>query len=203
MIQHLFGNIYDVEGDDSKGPSPKIGIVLGQKEALLVDVSNESSRLEEALDFIRKERGFISGDAVLTHFHPDHIDNLPLLPEGWRIYLSKNTARYVHRPSFVVTKDLCIDLGGESAQLLLVPSLHSKGSIDVLVGDYLFVGDSLYSRYQGDALYFNREILFEEIKKMESIPFRYAIPAHQGALKDKEDVLAHLKKALEEGRMEE
>jgi glyoxylase-like metal-dependent hydrolase (beta-lactamase superfamily II) len=203
MIQKITDHVAYVEGDDSQGPGPKIGLLWGTKNALLVDVSNDPSRLQEALDFLQKERGFAGGIVVLTHFHPDHIDALKYLPQGFVIKASKNTIRYVHREAEVVEQDETLDLGGLEVRLFLVPSLHSKGSLDVLADSYLFVGDSLYSRYQGNQLYFNHEVLFEERKKMASIPFAYAIPAHEGPLESKEKVLARLDLSLKQGSMVE
>ena len=199
MIKKITDHVAYVEGDDSRGPGPKIGLLWGAEKALLVDVSNDASRLQEALDFFKKEQGFAGGIAVLTHFHPDHIDALKHLPQGFEIKASKNTARYLHQEVEVVEKDEALDLGGLEVRLFLVPSLHSKGSLDVLGDSYLFVGDSLYSRYQGDQLYFNRDILFEERKKMAMIPFSYAITAHEGPLESKEKVLALLDQSLKEG----
>jgi glyoxylase-like metal-dependent hydrolase (beta-lactamase superfamily II) len=199
MITRLTASIAIAEGDDSKGPSPKIGIVFGKDATLLVDVSNDKSRLEEAFRYVEEVKLPPVHFIALTHFHDDHIANLIYVSEDIVLLASKNTARYLNRPCQLVSQDEKLDLGGLSVSLILVPSLHAKGCLDVLVGDYLFVGDSLYYRESGSSYYYNAQIAFEMMKKMAAIPYRYAISAHEGKLRSKADVDLFLSKLAHEG----
>lgn len=200
MIKTLIRGVSYVEGDDSSFPSPKIGIVIGSEKALLVDVSNATSRLEEALGFL-KDKGVRNYDVALTHFHDDHIKNVSLLDSDIKIYCSKNTSRYLERPNEIVKEDFELDLGGTVADLVLVPSLHSKGSLAVLADRYFFIGDALYSHEKDGIPYFNAQVVYEEKKKLESLSFDYLINAHEGPIMTKEEVLALLENELKQQRV--
>jgi glyoxylase-like metal-dependent hydrolase (beta-lactamase superfamily II) len=203
MIQRLNGHVAYCEGDDSKGPCPKIGIVSGDVASLFVDVSSQEAHLKEALDFLAKENLAPLRYVVLTHFHPDHTAALVYLKEKASLLASKNTARYLSTSVTLVKGDLSLDLGGFSVQVLAVPSLHAKGCLDVKAGDFLFVGDALYSRENKDGWYYNREIMVEEIKKYQVIDFIETIPAHDSPRQKKDEVLGDLHKTLLRGCYEE
>lgn len=200
MIKNLTPEVCYVEGDDSSFPSPKIGIILGSEKALLVDVGNVPSRLEEALEFL-KEKGIAAYEVALTHFHDDHIKNVSLLNPDIKIYCSKNTSRYLKRANEIVKEDVELDFGGTRAELVLVPSLHSKGSLAVLADKFLFIGDALYSHEKDGVSYFNAQVVYEEKKRLESLSFNYLINAHEGPLMKKEEVLTLLENELKEKRV--
>ena len=203
MIERLNDDVAYCEGDDSNGPCPKIGIVSGTSASLFIDVSNQESHLKEALEYLAKENLAPLRYVVLTHFHPDHIAALTFLKAKITVLASKNTSRYLSLPASIVSDDVTIDLGGFAVQVLPVPSLHAKGCLDVKAGDFLFVGDALYSRESKQGYYYNREIVVEEIKRYQAIPFLNATPAHQSPSQTKEEVLAEFDKCLMQGRFEE
>ncbi len=199
MMKRLNPNVYYLEGHDSEGPNPKIGIILGTSAVCLIDVSNEKAMLGEALSFVSSERPSAVIKVVLTHFHNDHIANLEYLPSSLEVYSSKNTARYLKKPINLVQKDLILDLGGVTASILPVPSLHAKGCLDVLCGPYLFVGDSLYFRRSGTSFFYNREISAEMEKRYEAIPFEETIPSHEGPAQNKNEVMLFLHDLVKRG----
>jgi glyoxylase-like metal-dependent hydrolase (beta-lactamase superfamily II) len=198
MIQERTPYLAYVEGDDSKGPGPKIGIIHGNRASFFVDVSCLKDHLAEAFAYLQKKNLPPLKGILLTHFHEDHVANLALVDPAVAIYCSKNTGRYLQRPFILLDHDQDLDLGGVVAQLILVPSLHAKGCLDVLVGSDLFVGDALYSRDTPTGAYYNHEIAYEMLKKYEAIPFKDAIPAHEGPLWSRDEVLSYLKKVEED-----
>jgi glyoxylase-like metal-dependent hydrolase (beta-lactamase superfamily II) len=198
-MRNLTSHIRIFPGHDEKGPNPKIVLISGENASLFIDVSNDPTQLQEALDEIRKERLAPLKYVALTHFHDDHIGNLIYLPEGPAILASKNTARYLSRPSTLVSEDQDLDLGGYVIRLILVPSLHAKGCLDVLSENFLFTGDSLYYRQSGSSYYYNPQIAYEMLKKHEAIPFTKAIAAHESPIHTKEEIITYLSKLSKEG----
>jgi glyoxylase-like metal-dependent hydrolase (beta-lactamase superfamily II) len=199
MIERLSERVFFVKGDDAAGPNPKIGILFGGQSVLLVDVSNRKEMLDEALAFARSERPGCSLASAITHFHDDHVANLRYLPSGTKIYCRKATARHLEVPCEIINSETDFDLGGFVIKLLPVPSLHAEGCLDVLADGFLFVGDSLYPRQKGSALYYNREIAAEMLKSYAGISFVSAVPAHEGPLRTKSEVLAFLAKLKTDG----
>jgi glyoxylase-like metal-dependent hydrolase (beta-lactamase superfamily II) len=198
MIE-LTSHIRIFPGHDNDGPNPKIVLLFGEKASLFVDVSNDAEQLQEALAYLTKESLPPLRYVALTHFHDDHIGNLIYLPETPELLVSKNTSRYLARPSTVLSQDQDLDLGGYTVRLILVPSLHAKGCLDVLAENILFTGDSLYYRQSGSSYYYNAQIAYEMLKKHQAIPFTQAIGAHDSPVHTKEEVLAYLTKLAKEG----
>jgi glyoxylase-like metal-dependent hydrolase (beta-lactamase superfamily II) len=198
-MEKLTEHIYVLPGHDNAGPNPKIVLLTGKESSLLVDVSNDPKQLDEMLAFCKKEGLSAVKFVALTHFHDDHIGNLIYLPSDIELLASKNTARYVNRPVSVLEKDTILDLGGYSISLILVPSLHAKGCLDVLAEHYLFVGDSLYYRQSGSSYYYNPQIAYEMEKKVASIPFEIAVSAHDSPNHTKAEVVEYLTRLAHSG----
>ena len=198
-MEKLSDHIFVFLGHDEKGPNPKIILISGASSSLLVDVSNDPAQFEETLEFQRKEGLPSIQYVVLTHFHDDHIGNLIYVKEDIEILASKNTARYLNRSARILEQDTVLDLGGYSVSLILVPSLHAKGCLDVLAEGYLFVGDSLYYRQSGSSYYYNPQIAYEMAKKVESIPFEQAVAAHDSPTRPKAEVVDYLTRLAQKG----
>jgi len=204
MIEPLSKEISFVVGDDTFLCS-NLYVIKGSVVSLLIDTTNRLDNLREGLTeagaFAMISRQIL---VVLTHFHDDHIALVKSLPSSAIILCSKNTARYLP-PSLpneirLVPGDTTIDLGGPVVSVLPVPSLHSKGSLDVLVGDFLFTGDSLLPRSRGKGLYYNHEVAVEMEKRYQSIPFSLAIQSHPSASRiDKKKLMVFLNKLVVEG----
>jgi len=198
-MEKLSDHIFVLPGHDSQGPNPKIVLLTGKESSLLVDVSNDPKQLAEMLTFCKNEGLSAPKFVALTHFHDDHIGNLIYLPSGIEILASKNTARYLNRPVTILEKDAILDLGDYVVSLILVPSLHAKGCLDVLAENYLFVGDSLYYRQSGSSYYYNPQIAYEMEKKVGSIPFVTAISAHESPNRSKTEVMDFLTRLAHNG----
>ena len=191
MISSLSPAISYVKGREDI-PCPNIYIVSGKESSLLVDVSNDPAMLEEALNYVKDKKLAPIKMVVITHFHPDHLDNLKYLPSGITIYASKYTSRYIHQAVSIVSQDTTLNLGDKEVRLILVPSLHSKGSLDILVDSFLFVGDSLGPREGKDGLYYDKSIAYEMEKRIKEIPFAYGVEAHPSPIMSRQEVLNYL-----------
>lgn len=191
MIYSLSPSISYVKGKEDC-PCPNIYIVFGKTSSLLIDVSNDPTMLEEALNYIKSNHLAPLKMVAITHFHPDHIDNLQYLPGGITIYSSKYTSRYIPKPVSIISQDTTLNLGDKEVRLLLVPSLHSKGSVDVLVDSFLFVGDSLGPREGKEGLYYDKSIAYEMEKRIKEIPFTYGVEAHPSPIMSRQEVLDYL-----------
>jgi glyoxylase-like metal-dependent hydrolase (beta-lactamase superfamily II) len=198
-MEKLTDHIFIFPGNDAEGPNPKIVLLTGKEASLLVDVSNDPKQLKEVMDFCKNEGLSAVKYIALTHFHDDHIVNLMFVDQGIKLLASKNTARYLSREAQIITDDQDFDLGEYVIRLILVPSLHAKGCLDVLAEGYLFVGDSLYYRQSGASYYYNAQIAYEMMKKYESIPFMSAINAHDSPNKSRAEVLDYLSRLAKKG----
>lgn len=188
MIQAITSHIHLLLGDPN-AICPSIGIISGKTASLFVDLSNRQPMLIEAEDYLKDNNLPPLRYVLFTHFHDDHIANLQYLEEGPAILSSKNTSRYLSRPSTLIKETTKIDLGEEEIIIIPVPSLHAKGCLTLLVDDYLFLGDSLAPRESKDGLYFDSSIAFEMEKTFSSIPFSFGIPAHPGEFLSKEKIV--------------
>lgn len=199
MINNLTPSISYVLGD-SNFPCPNIYIVSGHEASLLIDVSNKEEMLSEAFSYVKDNKVAPIKYVAITHFHLDHIDNLRYLPEWIGVFCSKFTLHYLHRDASVITEDTKLDLGDKEVELILSPSLHSKGSLLVLADSYLFLGDCLAPRDSKDGgLYYDKSLAYEMDKKISSIPFSYGVNAHPSPLMGHEEVISYLSTLKKEG----
>lgn len=203
MVKTFASGIRYVAGEESFF-CPNLYVISGSGGSLLIDVTNQSSHLEEALSIA--ERGGHPFSVALTHFHADHISAVASLPKGVRLYCSKNTARHLPKglpnPITIVSSgaEAILPLGEAAAKLMAAPSLHSKGSMDILYEKTLFVGDALGSREKNGVAYYNREIAVEMEKFYRGLEFREAVQAHPRtrALK-KDELMGYLHELVKYG----
>ena len=129
-------------------------------------------------------------NAVISHFHPDHIGNLEHVDLN-EIYLGANTFKYAKRGK-VIDKDVFID-DGIKIHLFPIPSSHAKGSLGMEIGDYAFLGDATYSTMkQGKACY-NSSVLKEEISVLKNLSAKFFLISHdEEFIKPKEKIVAEL-----------
>lgn len=110
---------------------------------------------------------------VLSHFHPDHITNLPLVSYD-ELYVSKNTQKYTHCGTILET---AADFG--SVRILPMPSCHAKGCLVLLAGDYAFLGDGAFCKMKGTEHVYNVQILGDMVKFLDSLECKYFCLSHE------------------------
>lgn len=141
---------------------------------------------EEALSEINRIDG--SKNIVISHFHYDHISNLPKA-EYTNLYVSKNTKKYT-KDGTVVEGTLIFN---EEPQIKIVelPSSHAKGCLALICGDYAFLGDGTYCKPVLGHHTYNAQLLLEMIKTMESLDVKYFCLSHdKNFVQRKESVIA-------------
>ena len=61
-----------------------------------------------------------------------------------------------------------------------MPNSHAKGSLLLQVNEeFIFVGDSLYSKVEGDCYVYNAQLLKEEIELLKRLPGTNIFSSHE------------------------
>lgn len=122
---------------------------------------------------------------VISHFHPDHIVNLPFVKYD-ELYVSKYTKKYTRKGTILSE---ATDFG--FVKILPMPSSHSKGSLALVCGDYAFLGDGTFCKYKGVHHVYNPQQLKEMIDFMEALDCKYFCLDHeQNFVQEKRPVIA-------------
>jgi len=155
--------------------------VHGDRNLWLFDVGCGERMLNDTLAYLAETN--LPCRAVLSHFHPDHISNLGLLPLQ-KIYLGENTLHYVNlytgaqfsgsagdnfrpenfSPAFCPVTSPLIFEDGITLRILPLPNCHAKGSL-LLTADLeiAFLGDALAPTQKKGQTVYNAQILKEEL----------------------------------------
>ena len=122
---------------------------------------------------------------VISHFHPDHIANLPMVKFD-NLYVSAYTKKYTLKGSVISAPQ---DFG--SLQILPMPSSHAKGCLALIFGDYAFLGDGAFCKYKGSHHIYNQQLLKEMIAFLEALPCKYfALDHEQNFIQNRQSVIA-------------
>lgn len=128
---------------------------------------------------------------VLSHFHQDHMGNLPKISWG-QLYLGQYTFRHAGA-GHVVAAPIEPEPG---VRLFPIPSSHAKGCIGMEVDEmYAFVGDATYctAKHTQGRLAYNANLLADELNVLRALKAQYFLLSHDGAfVRKKADVLAEL-----------
>lgn len=164
--------------------SADVGIIEGDEFCWIFDVGADES-VPILLNKIPKPK-----NAVISHFHPDHMSNLEHVDLN-EVYLGANTFNYA-KTGEIIDKDVFIDDGIE-IHIFLLPSSHAKGSLGMEIGDYAFLGDATYSTTkQGKACY-NVSVLKEEIAVLEKLSAKFFLISHdEKFIRPKEEIISEL-----------
>jgi len=102
-------------------------------------------------------------------------------------------------PIFVTVFDTVKIHDGVSIEIHHVPNSHAKGALLMQVNEeYIFVGDSLYSKVDGENYVYNAQLLKEEIELLKRLPGGQIFSSHEERpLKKKEAVLRFLEQIYE------
>ena len=164
--------------------SADVGIIEGDEFCWIFDVGADES-VPISLNKIQKPK-----NAVISHFHPDHMSNLARADLN-EIFLGANTFKYA-KMGKIIDKDVFIDDGIE-IHIFPLPSIHAKGSLGLEIGDYAFIGDATYATMkQGKACY-NASVLKEEIAVLEKLSAKFFLISHdEKFIRPKEKIIAEL-----------
>lgn len=163
--------------------SADVIICPGKEKTWVYDVGRSDSALEELQEMIRK-------NIIISHFHPDHMDNLRRL-DFENLYVGKNTFKYTGQ-GIIVQEPMELE---DKLWVIPFPSSHAKGSLALkLANDCILVGDGLYPQYKGNNRVFNVQHLREQIDLLESMDVKLVGLSHrQQFFQEKKGILAYLK----------
>ena len=83
-------------------------------------------------------------------------------------------------PRYVTVFDTVKIQDGISIEIHHVPNSHAKGSLLLQVNEeFIFVGDSLYSKVEGDCYVYNAQLLKEEIELLKKLPGDKIFSSHE------------------------
>ena len=164
--------------------SADVGIVEGDEFIWIFDVGADES-VPISLNKNQKPK-----NAVISHFHPDHMGNLEHVDLN-EVYLGANTLNYAKRGN-VVDKDVFINDGAE-IHLFPLPSSHAKGSVGMETGDYAFLGDAIYSTMKQGKVCYNASVLKEEIAVLKNLSAKFFLISHdERFVRPKEEIISEL-----------
>ena len=164
--------------------SADVGIIEGDESVWIFDVGADES-VPILLNKISKPK-----NAVISHFHPDHMSNLEHVDLNG-IYLGTNTFKYAKRGT-VVESDMFFD-DGEKIHIFPLPSSHAKGSLGMEIGDYAFLGDATYSTMKQGKVCYNASVLKEEIAVLKNLSAKFFLISHdEKFIRPKEEIIEEL-----------
>ena len=140
---------------------------------------------------------------VISHFHRDHLLNVVRHCNGEvsldfdTLYVGAHASKVVgeiaSREKITVTSPLLFD-DGVHIEILPIPNSHAKGSLALIVDDYVFLGDATYPMVgHGEPDVYNVQILEQQIKLLKSLTAtRFCLSHKRGLVRDKESVIQFL-----------
>ena len=145
--------------------SANVVLVNGNDHVWMFDVGNHPDIPEIVNEFNRDGKKV---NAVLSHFHPDHIGNIKKIKFD-KVYQGRLT--YKHTGLGDITEsDIYIDDGGVRLHIFPLPSSHSKGSLAMEADEtYCFLGDGIYAMERLEEKVYNAGLLKEEINVLNNI----------------------------------
>ena len=165
---------------------------------------------DEAAQFINELPHILVDDAanlaknvVISHFHRDHLLNVQRMCGGEisldinalyvGAYTSKTFGEIEGVAKNVVMEPLAFD-DGVHIEILPMPNSHAKGSLALIVDDYVFLGDATYPMVgHGAPDVYNVQILGEQIKLLKTLTSsRFCLSHKRGLVRDKTSVIQFL-----------
>lgn len=128
-------------------------------------------------------------EKYFQHYIPDYAaQRFAELPAALAGALSKEAAEESRvtvqnekkLPRYVTVFDTVKIQDGVALEIHHVPNSHAKGSLLLQVNDeFIFVGDSLYSKVEGDCYVYNAQLLKEEIELLKRLPGTNIFSSHE------------------------
>lgn len=158
----------------------------------LFDTGCGEEILKETKEFLKNNDKRVK--VVISHFHEDHITNIKYLDFD-EAFMSKQSYKYIGDGTLVEESIIFDD---EDVRIYRIPSSHAKGSLCMCADGYCFVGDAIYSTMKDGKIFFNPQLLQQEIRFLEDIPETKLLVSHyDGLVREKDEVIKELKVFLQ------
>ena len=168
--------------ESSENPlSANVFIIRGINNNYIFDVgSNKYSR-----EYINKIDDRI---IIISHFHTDHMENLKFFYNDINnLYIGDYTYKILGYVNVIKDKYEIND--GINLKIISIPNSHAKGSLCLLINnEYLLIGDSLDGNRNG----LNVSLLYDEIKLLKELDYKYILTSHNDIIYKKEEVIKEL-----------
>lgn len=188
----------------SKNPlSADVVLIEGEEYLYLFDVGNNED-VAAFLDALPKKK-----TVILSHFHADHTGSIgrfsfetvyagPIMGKYYQYFVPGYEKEKEPEKYQTVTEPLKINDGVE-LEIHPMPSSHAKGSLLVQVnGEYILMGDGIYSRKKDGKAVYNVQLLKEQIKLLQELPGDKLFLSHEKRpVKAKKGVVKFLEKIYE------
>lgn len=160
--------------EKSRDPlSAEVFIIDMEDYYFVYDVGNG----KQYIDYINRLQKPVH--VVLSHFHPDHINNLHQINYEI-IYQSKNTSKYTKIDNYQT----------DNIKIFEFPSTHAKGCLVLKFEEYLFIGDALYPNNKD---LYNVNFLKMQIDILKKLDVSYIVCSHkEPLLQSKEAIIKEL-----------
>jgi len=188
----------------SRNPlSADVGIIEGEEYLYLFDVGN-NEEVAAYLDALPKKK-----KVILSHFHADHTGSIgrlsfetvyagPIMGKYYQYFVPGYEKDKEPEKYQTVTEPVKIS-DGVALEIYPMPSSHAKGSLLLLVdGEYIFLGDGIYSRKKDGRAVYNVQLLKEQIKLLQELSGEKLILSHEKRpVKGKKGMVKFLEKIYE------
>jgi len=165
-LEKIVDNIYQVKG----GSGANCGVIIGEKEIMVIDAKMSEESAKQMLAAIGKISSVPIRVLVFTHSDGDHVNGITGFPADIKILAREEAKKdmeeafkderqraYLPRIQAFASKSLECDLGGRTVQLLYFGPAHTNGDVVVycpkekvaFLGDLFFAGrDPLVHRHK-------------------------------------------------------
>ncbi|ACX74650.1 hypothetical protein Fisuc_1045 [Fibrobacter succinogenes subsp. succinogenes S85] len=165
--------------------------------------SSESSTHLDTSECIKNATVPLKKNIVISHFHRDHLLNVQRMCGGEisldfdTLYVGSHASKVVGEiaghEKITVSSPLLFD-DVVHIEILPVPNSHAKGSLALIVDDYVFLGGATYPMVgHGSPDVYNVQILGEQIKLLKTLSAsRFCLSHKRGLVRDKTSVIQFL-----------
>lgn len=193
LLQRISSDLFLTNGRNSRAKtlSGTNAYFLGSgPEKILIDTSDLVEEFEKNLAVLLQKLEFTVTHAIITHFHPDHVDALQYVLKhcpSTRVYKCKSEESRVFDEalqknygfSYIFVEDgQVLELEGYELEILRVPG-HSEDSLAVFErkSQRLFVGDTVLGEGTGTSIK-DLDTYMKSLERLLSMQIKTLLPAH-------------------------